>query len=124
MKASEPELPKAIVVSEAFITLHLLDHDQYLPLAGKREFTVGRINPGQTILPDLHLGPYDAYQMGVSRIHAAIRVTGDQALVKDLGSANGTRVNGEKLLPHVFQPIQNGDLIALGKMRILAIFKK
>lgn len=36
----------------------------------------------------------------VSRQHAELTVTGDQLMVQDLGSSNGTLVNDEKLEPH------------------------
>jgi pSer/pThr/pTyr-binding forkhead associated (FHA) protein len=42
-------------------------------------------------------------------------------VVTDLGSSNGTRVNGQKIVPHVDYPINHGDIIALGKLKIQVI---
>jgi len=42
----------------------------------------------------------------------------DQLMITDLGSGNGTRVNGKKIDPHVPHPIDNGDLLNLGKFKI------
>lgn len=46
-----------------------------------------------------------------SRSHAEIRYEGDRYVLHDLGSRNGTRVNGNGVTSHVLQP---GDLIAIG----------
>lgn len=57
----------------------------------------------------------------VSRVHAKIVVKGEVASVEDLGSRNGVRINGEKLVrPHV---LVDGDRIGIGSqdMRFYAI---
>ena len=38
---------------------------------------------------------------GLSRKHAELELDGDDLLLRDLGSVNGTYVNGEKLMKHV-----------------------
>ncbi len=48
------------------------------------------------MVPDINLEPYHAFEAGVSRIHAAIRLVDDQVLITDLGSGNGTRINGNE----------------------------
>ena len=47
----------------------------------------------------------------VSRRHAKITVTGDQIFIQDLGSTNGTFVNGEKIKR---ARLQEGDRILIG----------
>ncbi len=69
-------------------------------------------------MPDFDLSEFDAYNQGVSRLHAAIKVQALRILIMDLASANGTRVNGQKLVPNVEYPLKNGDQIALGKLKI------
>ncbi|HEY9802037.1 MAG TPA: FHA domain-containing protein [Leptolyngbyaceae cyanobacterium] len=51
----------------------------------------------------------------VSRIHAQIWISGDEYYITDLGSSNGTYVNGVKLQPKVFCTLNPGDTIALGQ---------
>ncbi|MEH1849726.1 MAG: FHA domain-containing protein [Nostoc sp.] len=51
----------------------------------------------------------------VSRIHAQIWVNGDEYHITDLGSSNGTYVNGAKLQPQVFFPLHPGDRISFGQ---------
>src|SRR5258706_9901988 len=53
----------------------------------------------------------------VSRMHARVRRTGDAIEVEDLGSRNGTRVNGDKI--EGVRKLDTGDEISMGP--ILAI---
>jgi len=52
----------------------------------------------------------------VSRRHAAITITGDDAILHDLGSRNGTHVNGEKL--EAARPLRAGDEIRIAQFAI------
>src|SRR5918995_49560 len=48
----------------------------------------------------------------VSRRHAAIRSTGTGVAVEDLGSSNGTFVNGERVSGT--RPLSHGDVVRFG----------
>jgi FHA domain-containing protein len=52
----------------------------------------------------------------VSRRHAAINVHGEEAMVQDLGSRNGTFLNGEKL--EAARPLRPGDEIRIAQTAI------
>ncbi|MCL4529038.1 MAG: FHA domain-containing protein [Chloroflexi bacterium] len=106
-----------------WVTLHLLDTGQVLPLSDRNEFTLGRISEGQPIMPDIDLSPYQAYANGVSRLHAVIKREGNQILLMDLGSSNGTYVNGKRLNPNIEQNLKNGDVVALGKLKVQVLLK-
>jgi hypothetical protein len=54
---------------------------------------------------------------GVSRLHAELRKEGDGWTVTDLGSANGTFLNGQRI--SATQLIKAGDEIGLGKFSLL-----
>ena len=110
--------------SEATIALHLVESGQTLNLARQAEFTLGRVAEGQFILPDVDLSPYQAYAQGVSRLHAALKVYNQRVFVTDLGSSNGTRVNGQKIMPNVDFPLNHGDVVALGKFKIQVLLRK
>lgn len=103
---------------DAWASLHLLDTGQVLPLSSRNEFTMGRISEGQPIMPDIDLSPYQAYAAGVSRLHAVIKRQGSQVIFMDLGSANGTYVNGKRLTSNVEHSLNHGDIVALGKLKI------
>jgi pSer/pThr/pTyr-binding forkhead associated (FHA) protein len=106
---------------EPTVSLHVVESGQVLHLSDRKEFTLGRTVEGQPILPDVDLSPFDAFTLGVSRLHAALRIINGEVVVTDLGSSNGTRVNGQKIVPHVDYPINHGDIIALGKLKIQVI---
>lgn len=123
-RADVPEtLEKVIAVknTEPNVSLHIIESGQVLHLKDRKEFTLGRTVDGQPILPDVDLTPFDAFSLGVSRLHAAIRIVNREVVVTDLGSSNGTRVNGQKIVPHVDYPINHGDIIAVGKLKIQVI---
>jgi hypothetical protein len=54
---------------------------------------------------------------GVSRVHAVFERFGDAWCVRDLGSRNGTFVNGGRILGE--RALHSGDEILLGRMRLL-----
>jgi diguanylate cyclase (GGDEF)-like protein len=73
------------------------------------ELTIGREARCHLVLP---LG-------GVSRMHCTIRRDASGIWLRDLGSTNGTRRNGEPLAAHHDVRLEIGDLVAIGG----AIFK-
>ncbi len=121
-KVSPPPKPAAVPMND-WATLHLLDTGQMLPLADRNEFTLGRISDGQPIMPDIDLAPYQAYTRGVSRLHAVLKREASRVFLMDLGSSNGTYVNGKRLTPNVDHALSNGDVIALGKLKIQILLK-
>ena len=106
------------LVNYQIASLQILDGGQLLTLANRNEFTVGRVSEGQTIIPDVDLTAHNAYEYGVSRIHAVLKKTKDKVIVMDLGSSNGTYVNGVRLAPENEYPLSHGNIISLGKLKI------
>jgi pSer/pThr/pTyr-binding forkhead associated (FHA) protein len=99
------------------VELHIAGNPKMIVLAPTEEAVLGRRSPyGQ--LPDVDLSDYQAYILGVSRRHASIAVSQDGCTICDLGSANGTWINGERLRPHTPQPLKNGDEVRMGKLNI------
>jgi pSer/pThr/pTyr-binding forkhead associated (FHA) protein len=98
--------------------LVFVDLDVNFPLTGNTDFTIGRISGSQPILPDIDLSNFKGYEEGVSRLHATIKIKDSQITIMDLGSANGTRINGRKILAHESQSLNHGDIITLGKFKI------
>jgi FHA domain-containing protein len=54
---------------------------------------------------------------GVSRVHAVFERFGDTWCVRDLGSRNGTFVNGGRIVGE--RALHSGDEILLGRLRVL-----
>ena len=121
-QASAPPLPAAEL--QAPVSLCIVDSGQILQLENREEFTLGRSAEGQPILPDIDLAPYRAYEMGVSRLHASIRLEGKQVVAMDLGSVNGTRLNGQKIPPHKPCVLNHGDILTLGKLKLQVLLRR
>jgi len=122
--SSQPAAPSAAVSQDVAVSLHMVDNGQIIQLVDQTEFTIGRTAEGQPILPDIDLSTFEAYAQGVSRLHAALKIHNQRVVITDLGSSNGTRVNGQKIVPHVDYPLNHGDMIALGKFAIQVLIKK
>lgn len=109
---------------EAILSLHILRSGHILPFLGLGEFIIGRVSEGQSILPDLDLEPYKAYESGVSRLHARVRISKNAVFITDLGSSNGTKLNGKDMAPHQEQAIHHEDVIQLGQLNIQALVRE
>jgi uncharacterized Zn finger protein (UPF0148 family) len=89
----EPEPPPTL--SE--ITLVVLVSGRRITLDASDDLLVGRKDNARGIFPDIDLGLDGGYDAGVSRRHAIISSTPGGWTIEDLGSANGTFVNGRRL---------------------------
>lgn len=83
-----------------------------------RPVRLGRSDPSQNIFPEIDLTDDLAKEYGVSREHAAIVGRSGAIMVEDLGSTNGTLLNGERLDPYMPEPLQHGDQLQLGQLLI------
>lgn len=84
-------------------------------LIGKRSVSQG-VEPGI----DLGLAPADA---GISRVHAMLRLRGPELTVTDLGSTNGTCLNGDDrpLRPQAPAILRDGDRIHVGAWTTIVV---
>lgn len=106
------------IPTKSVVSLHIVDFGQIISLTGRQEFTLGRVSGSQSVLPDIDLAPYDAYEKGTSRLHASIKLDGQFVSVIDLGSVNGTYLNGKPIPVHEPQALGNGDMISLGELKV------
>jgi hypothetical protein len=100
------------------VSLYIMDSGQMIPLEGQSEFTLGRNAEGQSVISDIDLTPFRGYEQGVSRLHTSIDIEDNHISATDLGSANGTRINGQKIPSYRPYPLHHGDIITLGKLKI------
>jgi pSer/pThr/pTyr-binding forkhead associated (FHA) protein len=77
-----------------------------IPIRGK-EFLIGRGNDCDLRLRDPN----------VSRHHCMIRIRPDEVTLHDLGSSNGTYVNGTRVISQAV--LQSGDEIRLGEYHFI-----
>jgi hypothetical protein len=78
-----------------------------LPAGTKESFTIGRDAACDLVLPDLT----------VSRSHAGLRRKAGGWLLSDVGSTNGTRVNGWRVTEPV--PVRAGDEVTFGSLTLM-----
>jgi hypothetical protein len=115
------EFPTSLDITDqsgAAMWLSILDYGELVAVPERKEFTLGRASSDQPIIPDIDLTPFNAYKAGVSRLHATIRLEGEKMTIIDLGSANGTQLNGEKIEPNVPYDLMHGDVVKLGRLKI------
>lgn len=104
------------------IIMTLMDSDKQVIIKHKleTEAVIGRRDVSTGILPQIDLAGIQGQEKGVSRRHAVLMTDVNTMRLIDLGSRNGTRLNGTLLRPFQSHLLQNGDVIHLGRavMRI------
>jgi hypothetical protein len=69
--------------------------------------------------PHIDLTDYAARDKGVSRHHVKITRRNNRLWVSDLGSTNGTLLNGRPLPPDTERPLSNGDELYLSYLKLV-----
>jgi CRP-like cAMP-binding protein len=91
---------------------------QQFALAGGAEFLVGRPDPVTGINPEINLGPLDLTR-SLSRRHAKILLADGQVLLReDVGTTNGTFVNGVRIKTGEPVALKAGDKLKFGSVEI------
>lgn len=93
-----------------------------LPLTD--EVHIGRLDAAHDIFPDLDLTSDARPEDGISRRHCKIHRRGSIYLVEDVGSANGTFLNGLRLNPHLLHVLKHGDELQLGRIKMRIILQE
>jgi len=89
-----------------------------LTLPAEGEAVIGRLDATRGVFPNIDLTPEGGLEGGVSRRHARIHKQKSQYFIEDLGSANGTFLNGQRLTPYLPHPLRDNDELQLGRVRI------
>jgi pSer/pThr/pTyr-binding forkhead associated (FHA) protein len=103
-------------IQEIKIRLKIPGSDHEIATEGRTELIIGRAY--KDTKPDIDLAPYGGNQAGVSRQHSRLVCRDNQWSVEDLGSTNGTYVNGKKVAPHQSKKIKSGDVIRCGQIEL------
>ena len=72
---------------------------------------------------DFDLTPFGAYHFGVSRHHAIMTLKEGYLYLEDLGSTNGTRINGFQLTANQPYRLRDGDEIEFARLRTSIRFR-
>lgn len=107
------------------LTLEVLDNGQQFQFdAGQiEEVIIGRQNPDNGEIPPVDLTASNGLAKGVSRRHATIMRRDGALHIVDNNSANGTFLNGQKLVTGQPRILRDGDDIRLGHLVLRVTFR-
>jgi pSer/pThr/pTyr-binding forkhead associated (FHA) protein len=90
-----------------------------IALATTGEILLGRFEPGASANPDIDLSFDDRKSRVISRRHARIVGHDGYHLIEDMGSTNGTLINGKRLMIGQKVLLQSGDRVTFGNHEFL-----
>ncbi|MBL8164463.1 MAG: FHA domain-containing protein [Anaerolineae bacterium] len=95
------------------------------PQDSAHELVIGRSTAGSAMNPDVDLKNKQAADLGVSRFHLSVfhDKENQAVLVSDLGSANGSFINGQRLLAKEVRVLRHGDELRLGRLVLIVSFR-
>ena len=120
-EAGTKEFPES-----GLLRLEIKETTNHIVLGVERSVTFGRLDATTGSMPDVDLTPFAGYRAGVSRRHAEIRLDQEarQLNLWDLGSSNGTFLNGDRLIAHRPYTIGDGDNIRFGQLDVIVRFER
>jgi len=127
MEAAKPRQPRpntAMLTDKWQIVLQVGDQKKVLHFSER--LMVGRAIDSETRPPDeigFDLTPFGAYHFGVSRHHAIMSLKDGYLYLEDLGSTNGTRINGFQLTANQKYRLRDGDEVEFARLRTHIRFK-
>jgi pSer/pThr/pTyr-binding forkhead associated (FHA) protein len=107
--------------SAAWQVTLLVQDERSVPLrlsVGQRA-VIGRPDEVEGFMPEIDTTPFHGRDKGVSRRHAEFITLEGQLHVRDLGSTNGTRLNGQLLQPNRAYRLREGNLLQFGNLYML-----
>lgn len=113
----------ASVSGASALVIHIRDISEPVSVQITDRIMIGRADASSPRQPDLDLTPYGAMEKGVSRIHAAIEHNEDVITIVDMGSSNGTHLNGQRLAVDNPRVLRDGDEVRFGKLVTHIYFK-
>jgi pSer/pThr/pTyr-binding forkhead associated (FHA) protein len=108
----------------ATLFLKVLATERQIRLPSAAEVHIGRLDAAHGIFPDLDLSPDGGLEGGVSRRHCKVHQRGSTYLVEDVGSANGTFLNGQRLTPYLPHVLKDGDELQLGTVKLQIVLEE
>ena len=95
------------------------------PQKSTQELVIGRSTQGSAVMPDVDLKNTKAVDLGVSRMHMTLHYDSSNStvLAADLGSANGSFLNGQRMLSKEIRVLRHGDELRLGKLVMAVSFR-
>lgn len=123
-RAEQRQFEASYFGDNSVIAFHIKDLGGVIeyPVPSDTEVLIGRTTPNAAMSPDIDFTDLDQGQYGISRMHAALNRHEDKLMIQDLGSANHTYLNDERLFPHELRMLKDGDVLSLGRMLVQVRF--
>jgi pSer/pThr/pTyr-binding forkhead associated (FHA) protein len=100
------------------VRLKIGDSERVVEATLNKAIHLGRLDPASDVFPEVDLTNDNGLERGVSRRHARILKREGTVVVEDLGSINGTFINGKRLAPYLPEVLRHNDQLQLGKLLI------
>jgi hypothetical protein len=100
------------------LAIRLKIGEQLFELSLDKPIHLGRVDATSSVFPELDVSRQGDLAKSVSRRHARIMIKGDEVMIEDLGSINGTYLNTERLTAYQLVPVNDGDILRLGQLAI------
>ena len=85
-----------------------------IPVPDKDDVSLGRFDSVSGLAPDIELGPLDTKKL-TSRRHARlVRENGETFVLEEIGTANGTFLNGTRIVTGAKTRVADGDTLRFG----------
>lgn len=108
--------------NDMVLRIHVRCTNEILEISFRDECVLGRAADGAT--PDVDLNGCEGDNLGVSRRHTKLTRQHETVMVQDLGSLNGTFLNGQRLLPYQPRVLRNGDELSLGHLAMKIVYMR
>ena len=100
------------------VRLTIGDRKRTVEIQLNKAIHMGRLDPASDVFPEIDLTDDGGLEKGISRRHARILKREGTVVVEDLGSINGTFINGKRLAPYLPETLVSGDNLQLGRLLI------
>jgi pSer/pThr/pTyr-binding forkhead associated (FHA) protein len=106
------------------LRVRVLSSGRQIQLPSAEAVQIGRLDAAHGIFPDVDLTPDGGLEGGVSRRHCKVYHEEGNYFVEDLGSANGTFLNNERLTPYLAHTLEDGDELQLGRVKLKIVVEE
>lgn len=109
---------------DTLLRMKVRDTNATIEAAFSGSCILGRTADGAGPAPDVDLTEHRAEELGVSRHHVRLRRETSTVMIEDLGSRNGTFLNGARMIPYQPRVLRNGDELRLGLLVLRVAFAR
>jgi len=113
--------PSALVPQADLCGITVIATERIMRLPDRGEVVLGRFERGFSNLPDVDLTFEDGLIPSISRRHALVMGRNGEHWLEDIGSTNGTYLNGRKLDLGESVQLEPGNRILLGRCRLMYV---